>query len=145
MKLNHFVQQLDRERLTAAIKEAERGNSGDVVLFISHHKVADAVSAAHSSFSELKLAQTCPQNSVLIFVAPKSRQLAIIGGADLHQRLPSEWWSNLVGTVTAHFANGALNDGLLYALAEIGIAQRMYFSTDENADRAGQTDLLEDS
>ncbi len=144
MKLKHFVQQLDRDRLIAAIKDAERGNSGDVVLFISHHKIVNVVSSAHATFSELKLAQTTPLNSVLIFVAPKSQQLAIIGGKDLHEKLPSEWWSNLVAKVTAHFANGELNDGLINALSEIGVAQRIYFPTSQNIDRANQKDLLED-
>ena len=144
MKLKHFVQQLDRGRLTAAIQDAERGNSGDVVLFITHHLVADPVLAAQSTFNELKLEQTNPQNSVVIFVAPKSRQLAIVGGTDLHQKLPVEWWSNLVGKVTTHFANGELNDGLLYALSEIGSVQRIYFPTTQNVDRADQKDLLED-
>ena len=145
MKLNHFVQQLDRERLITAIKEAERGNSGDVVLFISHHQVADVVSVAHLSFSELKLAQTSPQNSALIFVAPKSRQLAIIGGTDLYQKLPSEWWSNLVDIVTSYFAKGEITNGLLRALTEIGTALRTHFPTDEIVNRAGQVNLLEDS
>ncbi|MEO7931938.1 MAG: DUF5130 family protein [Chthoniobacterales bacterium] len=144
MKTKEFIHQLEKDRLVDAIKEAERGNSGDVVLFISHKKVENAMHEAHAIFHRLKLEKTTPQNSVLIFVAPKSQKLAVIGGTDLHQKLPQEWWTNLVSCVTERFAGGHLTEGLLTALQTIGDVQRQYFPMVTTPDRTGQKDLLED-
>ncbi len=144
MKTREFINQLEKDRLVAAIQEAERGNSGDVVLFISHRKVEDEMHEARAVFQRLKLEETTPQNSVLIFVAPKSRKLAVIGGTDLHQKLSPDWWTNLVSRLTGCFAEGRLTEGLLTALQTIGEVQRQFFPIKKNMDRTGQKDLLED-
>lgn len=144
MKTKHFLNQLEKDRLIAAIKEAELGNSSDVVLFINHKKVDDAMSAAHGVFTKLKLSQTTPQNSVLVFLAPESQKLAVIGGADLYKVLPPEWWSSLISKITTSFVGGRLTEGLLAGLHEIGTALRLHFPVETKVDRSGQTDLMEE-
>jgi len=145
MKTKDFISQLEKDRIIAAIREAERGNSGDVVLFITHKPVEDAVVAAHALFQKLKLEQTNPQNSVLIFLAPKSQKLAVVGGTDLDAQLPENWWTEVVVGLTRSFAEAQITKGMETALHCIGEAQRKYFPTDSFGNRAGQQDLLEDS
>lgn len=145
MKTQEFLKQLEKERLVAAIREAESGNSGDVVLFISHKNVVEAMSEARAVFDRLKLEQTTPQNSVLIFVAPKAQKLAVIGGTDLYAKLPVEWWTTLVSNITTRFSEGRLTEGLLTALEQIGIEQRRYFPIQTTFNRDGQRDLLEEN
>ncbi len=144
MKTRRFLQGLDNERLIAAVRDAERGNSGDVVLFITYKKVTDAVARAHEIFVELKLEETTPQNSVLIFLAPESRTLAVIGGTDLYRVLPSDWWTSLVATITARLAAGHLTEGLLDGLRLIGESLRKNFPVARTVDRSNQQDLLEE-
>lgn len=145
MKTKHFLKEIDNERLAAAIQDAERGNSGDVVLFISHKTVENPVQEAHAIFKKLNLEETTPQNSVLIFISPKSQRLSVIGGTDLYKALPPEWWAELVKTITVDFAKGGLNEGLLAGLKEIGKAQRLHFPSEKPIDRAGQQNLLEEN
>lgn len=144
MKTREFINQLEKDRLVAAIQEAERGNSGDVVLFISHRKVEDEMHEARAIYQRLKLDETTPQNSLLIFVSPKSRKLAVIGGTDLYQKLSADWWMNLVSRMTGCFAEGRLTEGLLTTIQTIGEVQRQFFPIKKTMDRSGQKDLLED-
>jgi len=113
-------------------------------VFITRKKIDDVVAAAREVFFNLKLAQTTPHNSELLFLAPESQKLAIIGGTDLYQVLPPEWWSDLIATVTASFVEGRLAEGLFAALEEIGRAQRQHFPTEKPLDGDGQSDLEEE-
>jgi uncharacterized membrane protein len=116
-----------------------------VVLFICHKKTEDAMQSAEAVFARLKLAQTQQANSVLLFVAPESQRLAVMGGAALYTALPPEWWAGLIASITTRFAEGKLTEGLLAALQEIGDTLRHYFPVDRAVDRGGQSNLLEES
>ena len=50
MTTHHFLTHLEHERIHAAIKRAEKGTSGDIVVFITHKKAPDALAAAQEVF-----------------------------------------------------------------------------------------------
>ena len=58
MKTKHFLQQLDHDRITAAIAEAERTTSGQIRVWISHRDVEDALVTARERFAKLKMNET---------------------------------------------------------------------------------------
>jgi len=142
MKVRHFLSTVDHNRVHAAIKSAESGNSGDIVLYITHRKVKDALTTAHRTFRHLNLGRAADQNSLLIFIAPKSQTFALVGGPALHEKVGQAWWDELVALLAGHFKEGRYTDGLVAALDRAGIALRQHFpSTD--TDRTGQQDILE--
>ncbi len=143
MKTKHFFNQLEHDRIIAAIQAAERGTSGDIVLFITHHAVKDALPAAHDVFTKRHLEKAADDNSLLIFLAPKSQTFAVVGGKLLHDRVGQAWWDGLIETLRHHFKQGRFTDGLVAAIEKSGQALRQHFPA-QGVDRTGQSDILED-
>ena len=141
--MRDFIDQIDYERVHAAIKAAEEGNSADIVLYISHRKAPEPLPAAQAVFTKLKLDRAKDDNSLLIFISPKSRTFAAVGGTALHAKVGQAWWDDMVGTLTTHFKQGQFTAGLLAILAHAGEALRHHFPA-EGADRAGQADIVEE-
>ena len=143
MKAQHFLKQLNRKLLVKAIQEAERDNSGDVVLYISHEKITEPVPAAQKLFAKLNLHHTEPQNSFLILLCPESRNFALIAGGDFHTKVTNEWWSTLTQSLSAAFKANELTPGLEQLLRKVGAVQRDHFPEHPNQDRTGQANLMD--
>jgi uncharacterized membrane protein len=143
MRLKHFLNAIEHERVRRAIKAAERGTSADIVLYISHRAVEDPLSAAHLEFQKLHLETASEKNSLLIFLAPKSQKFAVVGGTALHAKLGQKWWDELIGVLTQHFKKGHYTDGIVATLAHAGHALQSHFPAIA-PDRTGQKDIVEE-
>jgi len=144
MKVKHFLSALEHHRVHQAIKSAEEGNSGDIVLFITHKKVnGDPVTAAHAEFRKLRLGEAKDQNSLLIFVAPKSQQFGLVGGKAFHEKVGQAWWNDLSAVLIRHFKATDYTTGLVAAIEMIGVALKQHFPC-ATTDRTGQKDIVEE-
>ncbi len=143
MKIKHFLNNVEHARIHQAIKSAEAGNSGDIVLYISQRSVPDPLAAANRVFSKLKLEAAPEKNSLLIFLAPKSQTFAVVGGTLLHEKVGQIWWDELIVLLTSHFKEARYTEGLVAALDRAGQALRAHFPADA-PDRAGQKDIVEE-
>lgn len=120
--MNHwwFLFRLKHKRIVAAIAEAERLTSGELRVFISHQKCADAVAAAQEQFHKLHMDATSERNGILFFIAPRSRSFAIIGDAGIHAKCGDAFWQELAGMMSAAFKAGQLTEGLVATLQRAG-------------------------
>ena len=143
MKFKHFLNGLEHQRVHHAIRTAEEGTSGDIVLYITHRAVSDPVTAADKQFRKLRLETATYKNSLLIFLSPKSQKFAIVGGTALHEKLGQTGWDQLVGILTRHFKEGRYTDGLIAAIEEAGRHLKIHFPAIA-PDRTGQHDILEE-
>jgi uncharacterized membrane protein len=143
MKIKHFLSNLEHDRIHQAIQSAEDGTSADIVLYISHRHVTDPLAAAHEEFIKLKLEHATAQNSLLIFLAPKSQKFAVVGGTALHEKVGQAWWDDFIARLTRHFKEGKFTDGIIAALEHAGRALKTHFP-DANPDRTGQQDIVEE-
>ncbi len=143
MTTHHFLTHLEHERIHAAIKRAEAGTSGDIVVFITHKKAPDALAAAHEKFKRLRLHKATNDNSLLIFLSPPSRTFAVVGGQALHDAVGQDWWEELAGLMRTHFRTRYYSEGLVSAIKFAGEALQYYFPADQ-VDRTGQTDIVEE-
>jgi uncharacterized membrane protein len=143
MKTKHFLNAVEHDRVHRAIRAAEKGTSGDVVLFISHRPVSDALAEAEREFSKLRLDTAAEQNGLLIFLAPESQTFAAMGGSALHAQVGQAWWDELVALLGRHFKAGRYTDGLVAALEKSGHVLRRHFPSTA-VDRTGQFDIVEE-
>ena len=127
MKVSHFLNSVEHASVHRAIRAAEEGTSGDIVVFITHRSVTDPLDAAEKQFLKLRLDQAVEKNSLLIFLAPKTQKFAVIGGSALHEKVGQPWWDELVGILTRHFKAMRYTDGLLAAIEEAGRALKKHF------------------
>jgi uncharacterized membrane protein len=143
MKARHFLSELEHARIHGAVRDAETGTSGDIVVFITHKAVPEALAAAQEVFTRRHLQKAIDDNSLLIFLAPKSQTFAVVGGKALHARVGQAWWDDLAKLLHHHFRVGAYTDGLVEAIEKAGEALKRYFPVGK-VDRKGQSDIVEE-
>ena len=143
MKVTHFLNRLEHDRVHQAIRSAEQGTSGDIVLYISHRPVEDPLAAANREFQKLRLENATDKNGLLIFLAPKSQKFAVVGGTALHEKVGQAWWDDLIALLTRHFKEGRYTDGLVATIEQAGRALKNHFP-DNAPDRSGQKDIVEE-
>ena len=136
-KRKDFFSPDERARIIDAIRVAEMQTSGEIRLFVeSRCRFVDPVDQASEIFWRLKMDQTVERNGVLIYVAIKDHQLAIIGDEGIHQRVGSQFWDKEVVNMLKHFQNKEFVAGVIAVVEDIGEALRTHFpyvtSTDKN-------------
>src|ERR1700761_8974323 len=100
MNAKKFLKQLEHAEIVAAVKRAEKKTCGEIRVFVSRLKPADALAAAQAEFAHLKMDATTERNGVLIYVAPLARKFAIIGDRGVHQHCGNEFWQKVAGEMT---------------------------------------------
>jgi uncharacterized membrane protein len=116
-----LVHGIDVQAVEAAIRAAEQRTSGEIRVGIARFYFwGDVRRAAERAFGHLHMERTRQRNGVLLFVAPRRRQFAVLGDVGIHQRVQSEFWTEIAGKLTAAFRGGDLTGGLERAIAEIG-------------------------
>jgi uncharacterized membrane protein len=132
MKLQDFFSGIDEKAIVAAIGEAEKRTSGQIRVFVSHHKVQDAVAAAQKHFLRLGMDQTRHRNAVLLFVAPRSHQFAIIGDQGVHEKCGEEFWTRVAGEMSGRFKESRWTEAIVHGVNAAGAALAEHFPKDGN-------------
>ncbi|MFI5183271.1 MAG: TPM domain-containing protein, partial [Vicinamibacteria bacterium] len=126
MRFKSFREQLDHERIVAAIREAEKKSRGEIRVHVVRHSVGDVEAAASAAFSKLGMAATAERNGVLLYVAPASQRFAVVGDTAIHERCPG-LWRDVATAVERAFREGRFTDGLVEGVAAIGEALEREF------------------
>ncbi len=111
---------IDHDQVTAAIRAAEAGTSGEIRVIVARHKAADPVAAAQAYFDKLGMAKSPNRNGVLIFVAPLSRRFAVIGDSGVHERCGDAFWADLARAMEERFRRGEFTEGLVHGIGRAG-------------------------
>jgi uncharacterized membrane protein len=141
MKARYFLSRIEHREIHEAIRAAEEGTSGDIVLYITHRRMADALAAAHQAFK--KSCRKKPETSLLIFVSPLAHTFAIVGGDAVHDKMGQPWWESLTGILESRFKSEQFTTGLIEVIAEMGSALKNNFPA-PTTDRRGERDIVED-
>jgi uncharacterized membrane protein len=115
-----FINQLDDDKIVAAIGAAESRSSGEIRVFISQHEVDDALAEAKRRFKEMGMEKTAERNGVLIYVAPKSRAFAIVGDAAVHAKCGDDFWNETTEKMRGFFKQEKFGEGLVEAIRIVG-------------------------
>ncbi len=143
MKTKHFLSNIEHALVHDAIRKAEAGTSGDIVVYITHKAAPDALAAAQEVFTRRHLEKSAHDNSLLIFLSPLSQTFAVVGGKALHEAVGQAWWDELAGVLRTHFRTSYFTEGLVESIKKAGHALQQHFPAD-HVDRAGQSDIVEE-
>jgi uncharacterized membrane protein len=127
MRPDDFSHQLQHDQIVTAIRAAEQRTSGEIRVFVSRQSVDDAVVAAEKEFARLGMDKTNERNGVLIFVAPKSNQFAVIGDKGIHARCGQDFWQELANAMTVHFSRSEFTQGIVLAVHKAGEILGQFF------------------
>jgi uncharacterized membrane protein len=121
------VTDAQRAAIAQAIKEAEAGTTGRILVRVIPDRDVEAFDRAKHEFGRARLHHHVTRNAALILVAPAARKFAVLGDRALHERVGETFWRDVVDETQPYFARGAVDEGVLHAVARIGSALREYF------------------
>ena len=104
----------DRTRITSAIKEAEKGHRGEIVVHVEV-RCFDALKRAAKLFHQLGVDKTKEGTGVLFYVATETRRAAVWAGPGIEDGDVLATWRPVFSALEAH-----KNDELAGIVAAIG-------------------------
>ena len=128
MRTKEFLSKLEHDRIVQAIRDAESKTSGQIRVFIQRGELdVDPLTAAQKRFHRLGMQKTPERNAVLIFVAPRAHQFAVIGDEGIHKKCGEDLWQRLVDSMREHFQRENFTEAIVDAIHEIGEALAAHF------------------
>jgi uncharacterized membrane protein len=135
-KKKHFFSDEDHERIVDAVRKAERLTSGEVRVFVeSRCRFVDAMDRAIEIFTDLGMWKTKDRNAVLLYIAVKDHQLAILGDEGIHKRVGNEYWAAEVKKIIDAFNKEDYAEGIVECVNDIGEALQKNFPYDHDTDK----------
>lgn len=126
----------EHQSIVSAVRQAEQRTSGEVRVFAEPHcRYMNAVDRAVEIFQQLKMEQTKDRNAVLVYVAKKDRQLAVLGDEGIHQRVGDKYWSDQVDKMISNFNRDNIVEGIRQCVLDIGEALYTHFPYDKDTDK----------
>ena len=120
MHPQHFAKHLRHDHIVAAIRAAEQKTSGEIRVSISRKHIEDPVAAAQAEFLRLGLNRFPARNGVLIFVAPRAHQFAVIGDEAIHAKCGDEFWRKLADAMSGFFRKSEFTPGIIHGVQKAG-------------------------
>jgi uncharacterized membrane protein len=120
MRPDAFVQSLDEARIVVAIREAEARSRGEIRVHVAEHEVSDPQGEAVAVFERLGMTKTEERNGVLLFVAPASQAIAVVGDREIHARCGEPFWKAVAATVGGEFRSGRFTEGIVAGVRALG-------------------------
>ncbi len=115
-----FAKHLHHDTIVAAIRNAEQKTSGEIRVSISPKHTDDAIVTAQKEFLRLGMNKSPERNGVLIFVAPRSHQFAVIGDEAVHAKCGNEFWRQLADAMSGYFRKSEFTPGIIHGVQKAG-------------------------
>jgi uncharacterized membrane protein len=133
-----FLKSLDDERIVATIRAAESVSRAEIRVHVAEREAADPRTDAARVFEKLGMADTAERNGVLLFVAPASQSITILGDRAAHERCGEAFWTAVVESVREEFRAGRYTEGIVAGVRAVGDELARHFPR-----RPGETDRNE--
>lgn len=119
--------------IVAAINELERITTGELRLYVEDFCMRDhPVERAAEIFHLFGMHNTVERNGVLVYLAEKSRHLAIWGDTGIHDRVGFQFWDAEKKLLREHLQHEQAAKGLQEVIRQIGQKLQTYFPADPN-------------
>jgi uncharacterized membrane protein len=109
-----------QQEIIRAIRNAEMDTSGEIRLHLEESCGDDVLDRAADIFRKLEMHKTELRNGVLIYLAVKDRQFAIIGDVGINEKVPENFWDDIKEDMVANFKQGNFVKGLINAIETSG-------------------------
>ena len=123
-----------KERIVAAIREAEGHTSGEIRVHLEERDLGDPWKRAVQVFNQLGMAKTAQRNGVLFYLAIGDHHFTILGDEGINAKVPEGFWDQIKQTMEAHFREGRFTEGLCEGILMAGKALKQYFPYEDKHD-----------
>lgn len=117
----------DIRRISQAIAEAERRTSGEIRVHVEMRPQGQALDQARRVFLRLKMNRTKDRNGVLLFLSPRTRTIAIVGDAGIHEKVQTGFWDETRDLILAQFRAGRFLEGVIAGIHKAAESLSAYF------------------
>lgn len=135
-KRKEFFSPDEQERIISAIRQAEQQTSGEIRVYTeSRCRFVDPLDRAAEIFWGLKMDLTKDRNGVLVYVAMKDHQFAILADQGIHEKVGQAFWNQEVAVMTTHFKKAHPAEAIEAVVNDIGVALKTHFPYDRSNDK----------
>lgn len=122
----------DQEQVVNAIRAAEANTTGELRVYIeSHCSHVDAMDKAKEIFLKLEMAKTERRNAVLVYMAIKDKQFAIMGDEEIYKQAGGpHFWESAAIALKGLLKEGKITEGLVVCIDILGKALATHFPYD---------------
>lgn len=118
----------EKLRVVQAIRHAERLTSGEIRLFVeSRCEYVDPMDRAREAFDALDMGNTRQRNGVLLYIALRDHQFAILGDQGIHEKVGNDFWQKEALLLRQYFSNSKIVEGIEVCVKEIGESLHQHF------------------
>jgi uncharacterized membrane protein len=135
MHRRKLLRAIDPERIKTAIREAEKRTSGEIRVSVSQFFWGKVRPVAERAFRRLGVANTKERNGILFFIVPSRRRFVVLGDEGIHAKVGQDFWDALTADMSGEFRKGRFQDGLLKAIADVGVHLTAHFPYDSATDK----------
>lgn len=126
----------EKESILQAIRNAEQKTSGEVRVYVeSHCRFVDPLDRAAEIFWGLKMDMTQDRNGVLVYVAMRDHQFAVLADQGIHEKVGQEFWNKEVALMTQHFKAAHPAEAIVQVVNDVGAALHTHFPYDRDTDK----------
>ena len=118
--VRRFLSDADLEAVARAVAETETRTSGEIRVHLDATCAGDPLRRAVAVFERLGMHRTSQRNGILVYLAIEDRKLAVIGDAEVHARVPDDYWPRLTATLADRCRAGRPQDGLITVVRDVG-------------------------
>jgi uncharacterized membrane protein len=142
-KKKELLTEPEKERLVQAIRDAERMTSGEIRLYVeSHCKFVDPKDRAQEIFLQLGMEKTRLSNGVLLYIALKDRQYAILGDKGIHEKVGNAFWQKEAALLVSYFTRNQIVEGIEACIREIGESLCSHFPFEKGDENELPDDIV---
>jgi uncharacterized membrane protein len=117
----------DKNRVVAAIRTAEEGTGGEIRVHVARGCRSGALEEAKKVFKRLGMHRTRERNGVLIYIALKNHEFAIVGDEGIHAKVGADFWESVRDAMEVHFKNGDATAGIEAGVLRAGLRLKEHF------------------
>ena len=127
-KKQSFFSKEEEERVVEAIRSAEKQTSGEIRIYIEQHcKYIDPLDRAKEIFVDLEMYKTKDSNAVVLYMATKDHQLALLGDVGIYEKMGQIFWDNEVRVMLSEFKQHHFIDAVCKIIGDVGEALKTNF------------------
>lgn len=127
MKAKDFFTAEQKQKIEAAIKEAELNTSGEIRVHIENHCKDDVLDCAAFWFEKLAMHKTELRNGVLFYLAIQDKKFAILGDAGINAKVADDFWNEIKEQMKTEFQKNRFAEGLTNGILTAGEQLKKYF------------------
>ena len=117
----------EQQSIKEAIENAEQFTSGEIRICVEDTCNEPVLDRAANYFKKLGMHKTTLRNGVLIYIAVKTHQFAILGDAGINKLVPENFWESTKDLMRSHFKEGKLSEGIVEGINLAGQQLQKYF------------------